>query len=397
MVGRGDYTLFRFRGIPIGVDWSWFLVLFLLIWVLSGRFQDLLGDPQGSTEPFLLAVITSLLFFASILLHEMGHAVIALRNKIGISHITLWMFGGIAGLDRDSRTAGEEFRVAAGGPLVTLLITLACLGVGFAIEGDRFDDALAFTAGAGVPGWAGVVAFLAYINAVLFIFNLIPAYPLDGGRIARAIAWRISGDRERATRFAARMGQGFSIVFIAIGIFLLLEGDIVGGIWLGFIGWMLYQAARATAVRAELNRRLGDVSVADVMDSDPVAIDGELSVETALDEYFYRYQWPWFPVVDPARRFLGLLKRGTADGVPEISRPSCKVSELLDAAGAEAQRIRDDEPIESLLDNTELRRLGALAAIDADGRLSGVITLDAVGRALRDAVEPRGTDGEPGS
>jgi CBS domain-containing protein len=237
-----------------------------------------------------------------------------------------------------------------------------------------------------------VIAFLAYINAVLFLFNLIPAYPLDGGRIARSIAWRISGDRERATSFAARMGQGFSIVFIAIGLFLLLEGDIVGGIWLGFIGWMLYQAARATAVRAELNRRLGDVSVADVMDSDPVTISGETSVETALDEYFYRYQWPWFPVVDPARRFLGLLKRGTADGVPEISRPSCKVSELLDAAGAETQQVRDDEPIESLLDNTELRRLGALAAIDADGRLSGVITLEAVGRALREAVESRGAE-----
>ncbi len=393
MTGRGDYTLFRFRGIPIGVDWSWFLVLFLIIWLLSGRYRDLLGDPQDSFEPYVLAVISSLLFFGSILLHEMGHAVIALRNKIGITHITLWMFGGIAGLERDSRSAGEEFRIASGGPAVTLLIALVCLGLGYGLEGDSFNDALAFEAGVGVPGWAAVVAFLAYINVVLFVFNLIPAFPLDGGRIARAIAWRLTGDRERATSFAARVGQGFSIVFIALGIFIVLQGDIIGGVWLGFIGWMLYQAARATAVRSELNRRLGDVSVADVMDSEPVAIAGDTSVEKALDEYFFRYQWPWFPVVDPASRFLGLLKRGVADGVPEISRHDCKVSELLDAGGAETQRVRDDEPIESLLENTELRRLGALAAIDAEGRLSGVITLDAVARALRDAVESRG--GEP--
>lgn len=392
MVGRGDYTLFRFRGTPIGVDWSWFLVLFLLIWWLSGFYSDLLLAPEGSFEPYALAVVSSLLFFGSILLHELGHAVVAMRNGIGISHITLWMFGGIAGLERDSKTAGEEFRIAAAGPAVTLLITLVAIGAGYAAEGSAFWDAAMYEANAGVPGWVAVLAFLANINAVLFLFNLIPAFPLDGGRIARAAVWRVTGDRDRATSLAARAGQGFAILFAAVGILLVLDGNIFGGIWLGFIAWMLYQAARATAVRAELNRRLGDVSVADVMDAEPVAIAGDTSVETALDEYFFRYQWPWFPVVDPASRFIGLLKRGVADGVPEISRPSCKVSELLDAAGAETQQVRDDEPIESLLDNTELRRLGALAATDADGRLSGVITLEAVGRALREAVESRGAE-----
>ena len=156
---------------------------------------------------------------------------------------------------------------------------------------------------------------------------------------------------------------------------------------------MLLQSARATVVRNELNRRIGDVSVADVMDADPVAIREDASVEIALDEYFLRYQWPWFPVVDAGRRFVGLLNRGAADSVPELSRPTQPISELLDLSGPrEEQRVRDDAPLESLIGNTELRRLGALAAIDDQGRLSGVITLEQVGRALREAV---GTGADP--
>jgi Zn-dependent protease len=385
--GRSDYTLFRFRGIPIGVDWSWFLVLFLIIWALSGYYDDLAGIPQGSFEAYGLAVVTALLFFGSILIHELGHAIVALRLGIPISHITLWLFGGIAGLERDSKTAGEEFKVAAAGPLATFFIVIACFALGFAAEGSTFVDAATLDRSVAIPSWIAVVAWIANINILLLLFNLLPAFPLDGGRITRAIVWRITNDREKATGFAAALGQGFGILMIGLGVFLFFQDDIIGGVWLGFIGFMLLQAARATAARNELTKRLGRVSVRDVMDSEPVAINSGTSVERALDEYFLRYGWPWFPVVDGASRFVGLLKRGTADAVPEIRRGECAVSELLDAERAEAQRVQDDEPLESLLGNSELRRLGALAAIDSEGRLSGVVTLDAVARALRASIE----------
>jgi Zn-dependent protease len=388
MPRRGNYTLFHVRGIPIGVDWTWFAVLFLIIWLMSGFYRNLLGASEDSFQPYALAVVSALLFFGSILLHELGHAWIALRNKIGISHITLWMFGGIAALERDSKNAGEEFRVAIAGPAVTLVITLICLGVGSALEGASFWEAASFNEAAGVSGGGAVLAWLANVNALILLFNLLPAFPLDGGRIARAAAWRVTGDRGRATAFAARLGQGFSFLFIGGGVLLMLTTPyFISGLWLAVIGWMLGQSARATVVRNELDRRIGDVSVADVMDADPVAIPGDASVEIALDEYFLRYQWPWFPVVDAGRRFVGLLNRGAADAVPELSRASQQVSELLDLAeDPDEQRVRDDAPLESLLGNDELRRLGALAAVDADGRLSGVITLEQVGRALRDAV-----------
>ncbi len=388
MFARGNYRLFSIRGIPVGVDWTWFAVLFLIIWLLSGFYRDLLGSTDDAFEPYALAVISALLFFGSILLHELGHAFVALRNGIGISQITLWMFGGVAALERDSKNAGEEFRIAAAGPLVTLVITIGSLAAGSALEGGSFFEATSFQEDAGVSGPVAVLAWLGNINALILVFNLLPAYPLDGGRIARSIAWRVTGDRGRATNFAARLGQGFAFLFVAGGVMLVILTDlIITGIWLAVIGWMLGQSARSTVVRSELARRIGDVSVADVMDDDPIAIPGDTNVEAALDEYFLRYQWPWFPVVDAGSRFVGLIKRGAADAVPEPSRTSSRVAELVETgSSSDEQRVRDDAPLESLLGNTELRRLGALAAIDADGRLSGVITLEQVGRALRDAV-----------
>lgn len=391
MPTRAKYTLLTYRGIPIGVDWTWFLVLFLVIWLLSGYYDTILGSAPGSVEPYLLAVVTAFGFFGSIVLHELGHAIVAMRNKIGISGITLWLFGGVARLDREPQSAGVEFRIAAAGPAVTLVIAALCLLGGWLIDGGAFLDATTLEEGAGISGAVAVLVWLGNINLIILVFNLLPAFPLDGGRITRAIAWRVTGDREKATGFAARLGQGFAMLFIALGVFIAFSGNFVTGIWLALIGWMLGSAARATVVRNELNRRLGDVRVADVMDSEPVAIPADTSVERALDEYFLRYRWPWFPVVDATQRFVGLINRGTADAVPEPVRESRRVSDVIDGDSPHEQRIESDAPIESLLANVELRKLGGLAAVDPDGRLRGVITLEQVTRALRDA-----TSGEPG-
>lgn len=386
MPERGRYTLLTIRGIPVGVDWTWFFILFLIIWLLSGFYRDVLGSAQDAFEPYALAVASAFGFFASILLHELGHAVIAMRNRIGISQITLWMFGGIASLDRDPDTAGAEFRIAAAGPAVTLLITAACMAAGAAIDGGRFWDGASFDGTATISTGVAVLAWLANINAAILVFNLLPAFPLDGGRIVRSIAWRVTGDRDRATIFAARLGQGFAYAFIAIGILLAISGSLFAGVWLALIGWMLGGSARATADRSKLNRKLGGLRVADVMDSEPVAIPAAATVEEALDQYFLRYRWPWFPVVDAGQRFVGLLNRGTADAVPETSRESQTVAEIIDPGGSGDQTVDSEEPLEELLANLELRRLGGLVAIDADGRLAGVVTLEQVGRALRDAA-----------
>jgi CBS domain-containing protein len=269
---------------------------------------------------------------------------------------------------------------------VTLLITAACLGAGALIDGSSFWDGASFDENATISTGVAVLAWLANINAVILVFNLLPAFPLDGGRIARAIAWKLSGNRDRATIFAARLGQGFAYAFIAIGILLALAGSIFTGVWLALIGWMLAGSARASANRSRLNTRLDGLRVADVMDAEPVAIPAEASVEQALDEYFLRYRFPWFPVVDGGGRFLGLVNRGSADAIPEPDRAGRRVSEIVGADGSQAPTVSSDEPVGDLLANVDLRRLGGLPALDGDGRLAGIVTVEQVGRALRDAA-----------
>ena len=386
---RGQLTLFRIRGIRIGVDYSWFLVLFLIIFWLSGFYRDVLGVEQTDSEPYLLAVASALAFFISILLHELGHAVVANRHGIPITEITLWLFGGVARMSRDSDSPGTEFKIAAAGPAVTLLLMILCAAIGLVAAGPgAFGEAVRLDPGADISGPLAMLAWLAELNALVLVFNLIPAFPLDGGRIARALVWRVTGDRNRATRFAANLGRGFSYVLIALGLILVVQGgDLVfTGVWLALIGFILGQSARGYAMQSEFSSRIGDISVADVMDADPVSISEDTSIERALDEYFLRYRWPWFPVVDAADHFRGLLVREVADNVPETSRASQTVGEVYEADASGTLWVRDDAPLESLLGNDALRRLGGLAAVDADGRLRGVITADQVGRALRDAI-----------
>jgi Zn-dependent protease len=386
MLGGGSITLFHVRGIRVSVDWSWFIVLFLVILWMTNFFEALLGE--GGTTPFLFGLLSAVGFFGSILLHEFGHAVVAMRNGIGISGIQLWIFGGMARMDREADSPATELKVALAGPAVTLAIIVVFAVVGVLATGwAGFHEAALHETRSSVSGLMALVAWLVSINALILVFNLLPAYPMDGGRVARAIAWWRSGDRNSATRFAANLGRFFGYLFIGGGILLAAGGEALPGIWLALIGMVINGSARGASMQTAISSRIGDVRVADVMDREPVAIPGDLSVEQALDEYFLRYRWPWFPVVDAAHRFLGLLERDKADEVPEIERAGSHVSDLVDHDIG--LFVRDDTPLDSLLANQNLRRLGALMAVDAEGRLSGVITIEQVGRALRDTTAPR--------
>jgi Zn-dependent protease len=383
--GGGSIRLVRVLGVRIGVDPSWFIVLFLIIWSLSGYYGDLF--PGQNSKAFGLAVASALLFFLSVLLHELGHAVVAMRNGIGISGIDLWMFGGVAKMQGDTQSPGVEFRVAVAGPVVTLLIIAACFGVGAAIssphqvlEGTRFE-----TGPFGAT--TAVLSYLASINGLLLVFNLIPGYPLDGGRIARAIAWWRTGDRNRATRFAARLGRAFSFLMVAAGILLFIRGSLVGGIWLAVVGLMLGQFARTAELQTSITSRLEGLRVADVMDSEPVAVPEDAPVDRAWDEYFLRYGWPWFPVVDTVGRLVGVVTRHSVEGLPEPVRRGRIVGSIMARDdGDSALRVGTEEPLEALLGREGLQRLGAIMAVDRDGVLRGIVTMDRVRRMLRSAA-----------
>lgn len=384
MFGGSSFQLFRVFGIRIGVDFSWFLVLFLIIWQLSGYYEDVAPDSNA----FLLAVVSALLFFLSILLHELGHAWVAIRNGIPIIGIDLWLFGGVAKLGRDADSAGVEFRVAAAGPAVTVVIALVCFGLSAAVSGasdaldsSRFDESVGNSTTA-------VLGYLTSINVLLLLFNLIPAFPLDGGRIARAIVWKITGDRTRATRFAAVLGRLGGYVLIGIGAYMWLAQDSqVSGIWLAFVGFFLASAARSAELQADFSGRIEHIRVADVMDADPVAIQEGAPVSEAEQAFFLRYGWPWFPVVDASGRLVGVVSREAVESVPAAERAGRPVGSVMARDdGSSGLRVGLEEPLENLLGQEGLTRLGAIMAVDGEGVLRGVVTVDAVRRALQGAA-----------
>jgi Zn-dependent protease len=387
MPGGRSIKLANVLGVRVGVDPSWFLVLFLIIWILSDTLARALPT-AGDTLPFALAVLTALLFFASVVVHELGHAVVARRNGISIAGIDLWLFGGVARMRSDARSAGVDFRIAAAGPLVTLLVVIATVGAGVALAGtDGFRAALALeleTVDATAAS-AVVLGYLAEINALLLVFNLLPGFPLDGGRIARAVAWRLTGDRARATRIAAGLGRAFSFLLIGLGIFLAVEVGLLTGLWLVLVGVFIGQAARSAVTQSQLTAGIERLEVKDVMDSEPVAAVAETPLDRTHDELFLRYGWPWFPVVDATGHYLGLLAREDVEGVPEAERRGRSAGDLVRQGSGETFRVRTDDPLEALLGSEALRRLGAVMAVDSEGVLRGVLTLGHLRRALRTA------------
>jgi Zn-dependent protease len=382
--GGGSIKLVRLFGIRIGVSPSWFIVLFLVIYFLSGYFRDVLDG--SATTGFVVAVASALLFFCSLILHELGHALVARRLGIEIAGIDLWLLGGIARMRQDTRSPGQEFAVAGAGRLVSLLIAVVFAVLSVAVAGgDSVMDVARFSTNVEVTPALALCIFLAEMNLWLFAFNLVPAFPLDGGRLARALVWKVTGDRNRATRASARIGQGAGYLLIAFGLWRAASGDGVNGLWWALVGWFISSSARSALVGTAFTERLDGITVADVMDTTPVAVPEGTTAQGAQDEFFARYRWDWFPVVDASGRFLGLLRGERVDAEVAAGRPALAVGELLDGDVAD-WRVGAEEPLESLLASERLRRLGALVAVDRDGVLRGVVTFDQVRRAVAAAL-----------
>jgi len=282
---RSQIKLGRIFGIEIGLHYSWFLIALLIVFSLSSQFH--ISNPQWSDGVILsLAVATAILFFVSLLLHELAHSIVAKSNGLPVKEITLFALGGVSQIEKNPTSARLEFWMAFVGPLTSAAIGGICLLAARAVGGTSSDP------------WMAMLLWLGYINLTLAAFNLIPGYPLDGGRVLRAIIWWKTGDADRSTRAAAKTGQAVAFAFIAFGIFQFFGGAGVGGLWIAFIGWFLLQAARESYAQVGLAHALEGVRVADVMTRDCPTVDGWLNVQNFVEQELLRTGRRCFVVVE---------------------------------------------------------------------------------------------------
>jgi CBS domain-containing protein len=289
-------------------------------------------------------------------------------------------------MSRDAETPAEEFKIAAAGPLATFGFILLCLGLDLAIVGPhRLVHAAELDGTVPITPVLLSLSWLLPMNILILFFNLVPAFPLDGGRITRAIVWRVTGDKQRGTEVAAKLGQGFAVILAGLGIWWILASGSLAGLWLVALAFLLGQSARGALVQNALTERINRVRVSDIMDRQPVAIPAQTPVTQALDEFFLRYGWSWFPVIDEEGRFVGIARQERVQATVDGGEGWLTVGSVVDPE-AGSWRVEEDRPLSELLASESLGRLGALMAVDGEGVLRGVVTVEQVRRALQAAL-----------
>ncbi len=314
---RSTIRLGKLFGIEIGLHYSWFLIALLITMSLGSQFQA--SHPEwGSNVIWSLSILTALLFFVTLLAHEMSHALVARARGLTTKAITLFALGGVAQIEKEPEDAKTEFLVGIVGPFSSAVIGLVSLAIAWALGWQ-------FGATPATPVRAMFV-WLGYINLSLAAFNMIPGYPLDGGRILRSILWMTSHDGLRATRRAANVGKAIAVLFIAYGVFRYFGGAGFGGLWIAFIGWFLLQAATASASSVAVTAGLKGIRVSDVMTADCIMLDGNMNVEQFVETYLLRSGKRCF-VVQQNGEVAGLV---TAHEIKELERPRWPYTTLSD-------------------------------------------------------------------
>lgn len=368
------------RGIPVSASGSWLLVVFVLTWLASDHFQEI--TTLGPTGSVLLAAFAVTLFFGSVIAHELGHAVAAQRSGIIVRGIELWMFGGVAHLGEAPRTPREELRIAAAGPFVTFLLAVLLLGGGLLADPSGISDA---AAGETASPVLAVIALIGALNVVVLLLNLLPAYPLDGGVIAHAIAWRVTGDRHGATRLAGTAGQVIGYLLLIGGIGLAWTTDAMAdGFSIALLGFLITVAARASVINASAQQRLDRVTVGAIADPSVAAVDGTHTILEATDRGGPPGTWV---VVRRDGRPAALLPAGAIDEALAKGQPALTLGELADE---EPDRTIDsDAPLRELTTDRRLSGGGALLAVTADGTPLGIVTASSVAQAVALAARGR--------
>jgi Zn-dependent protease/CBS domain-containing protein len=364
-VRRSGVRLFRVGGIEIDIDYSWLLIFLLVLWSLSVGYFPSVAPGMGVGIYWVAGLIATVGLFGSILLHELSHSFAARRAGIDVPAITLFLFGGVSEMSDEPRRPPTEIWIAAVGPLTS-----------FALAGV-FWVAYALWPAA-EPGLVGpIIGYLAFINAALGVFNLLPGFPLDGGRILRAAVWWRTGSLERATRVATNAGKGFAIGLMVLGALEIFGGSLIGGIWLILIGLFLRGMAQASYQAVVLRHALGDVEVGEVMIRDPVSVAPDTSIRSLIDDYFLAYGYRGFPVVENGQ-VRGVISIAEVKDVPAERRDEVRVADTMRRIEP-ALLVDPHAALSDALRQMARERTGRLV-VSRDGALLGMITKTGLSR-----------------
>jgi len=356
----GSWKIGTAMGIPIRLHFTWFVVFGLITWSLSTVYFPSAAPDLPATAYWIKGAVASLLLFASVAFHELAHSFVAKRYAIDIEHITLFIFGGVAQMKGEPPHPEAEFRIAIAGPLSSFFLAAV------------FFYATVQTSG----GVRALFAYVAQINLVLAVFNLIPGFPMDGGRVLRSFLWKRKRNYFYATQKASGVGQKIALFFIFLGIFSLFTG-MTGGLWLMLIGWFLYSAAKASYQQAGIQEILDGVKVRHIMARDLVTVPPSISLEEAVSGYFLRYGFGGFPVVENGR-YLGML---TLKELRDVPRESTRVSSVYVPHRAEWEVSPDEDAVKAL--ERMIRGDVGRLVVTSGGRIEGLITRSGIARYVQ--------------
>ncbi len=369
---KSTIKLGRIAGVELGLHYSWLVIAALITFSLGARFHD--TNPEwGQATVWVSAVVTGILFFVGLFAHELSHAMVAKSRGLPIRRITLFILGGVAQIEREAQDAGTEFWMAIAGPVASVVFGAICLGIARAAFGWTWGIEPQTPPGA-------VLVWLGYINLALAAFNLIPGFPMDGGRVLRAILWWATKNGDKATRIAARVGQTVGWLFVIWGIFRVFTGAGLGGLWIALIGWFIVQAATASLYQAQASALLRGLKVREMMSRDCAQVEANTTVQMFVEWYLMRSQTRCFMVFD-GDRLAGLVTTSDIRKVDRERWAEATVREIMQPLEA-VRTATPDTPVEEALETMTRDDINQLLVVD-NGHPAGVVTRGHILQVLR--------------
>jgi len=369
---KGSWQIVKISGIPVRLHFSWFIIFGLITWALATQYFPQVAPQLPKATNWLRGALAALLLFISVTIHELSHSFIAKRHNIPIASITLFIFGGVAQIKKEPPSPKIELNMALAGPLSSYVLGLIFFML-YKLAGNY-------------QGLKAITSYLSQINFILGTFNLIPGFPMDGGRVLRAVLWGKSGDYISATKKASKAGQGIALFFIFFGFISLFTGY-SGSVWFLLIGWFLYTAAQSSYQQATTRDILAGIRIRDVMVRDMIAVSSDTSISELVDNYFLRYGYGGFPVLE-GERVVGIISLKEIKGLPKNKWISTNAKEVMQTLN-DSLVVSENDDISMILERMVQEDKSRFLVID-DGKLTGLITRSGILRYLKIKGELKG-------